>query len=58
MCVWERFPRVSRDEDFLGILEKVGFTFSYLDVYKSGWEAVSHIQLSVASHPEHLQRCS
>lgn len=33
MCVWERFPRVRRDSDFLGILEKVGFTFSCLDVH-------------------------
>lgn len=59
MCVWERFPGVSRDADLLGILGIEGFTFSYLDVYsKSGWGAVSHIQLTAASHPECLQRCS
>lgn len=49
MCVWGRFPRVSRDADFLGIFEKVGLTFSYLDVHSLDGE--QYFTFSSVEHP-------
>jgi len=57
MCVWERFPRVSRAAGLLGILGPEGFTFFCVHT-KSGRGAVSRVQLTAAPCPGYLQSCS